>query len=483
MLDVTNEIFPDETFAISEADTVELYETCYRLMEEFIQNNPKLITEEDFEEVLYDNITELIFATFEEDAGGLFFTEEFQEEIHKTIDYAYFFLYPKRSYPDSVILKEPDTIRIQHQLDILRNKYQPQQRTPQWYQFRHNLITASNAYKAFESQAVKNSLIYEKCLPLVEPEPESSDKNISGVTKDTNSGGVTKDTNIKEIRTQVVVSMVNTNSSLHWGNKYEPLSIIIYEDKYGTKVSDFGCIQHDKYSFLGASPDGINVDPKSSRYGRMLEVKNIVNREITGIPKKEYWVQMQMQMEVCDLDECDFLETKFVEYEDRNAFIEDTSDDVLVDEDDNEFQDSCLSKDGKVKGEIIYFHRKDGTPFYVYKDLDCIHKDDIREWESTTVDTYERAPYGYMFMKIIYWKLECISCVLVCRNKEWFKNNIWELEEIWDTIKKERVTGYQHRAPIKRVSKADNECETIEPYLTSGVCLLNVIKNEPEAYI
>lgn len=71
---------------------------------------------------------------------------------------------------------------------------------------------------------------------------------------------------------------------------------------------------------MGASPDGINVDVNSERYGRMLEIKNIVNREINGIPKKEYWVQMQMQMEVCDLDECDFLETKFVEYENADVF-------------------------------------------------------------------------------------------------------------------------------------------------------------------
>ena len=44
---------------------------------------------------------------------------------------------------------------------------------------------------------------------------------------------------------------------------------------------------------LGASPDGINTDKTSQLYGRMLEIKNIVNREINGIPKSEYWIQMQ----------------------------------------------------------------------------------------------------------------------------------------------------------------------------------------------
>ena len=64
------------------------------------------------------------------------------------------------------------------------------------------------------------------------------------------------------------------------------------------------------------------MDNKNDRYGRMLEIKNIVNRDITGIPKKAYWVQMQLQMEVCDLEECDFLETRFKEYDNEQAFLE-----------------------------------------------------------------------------------------------------------------------------------------------------------------
>ena len=55
---------------------------------------------------------------------------------------------------------------------------------------------------------------------------------------------------------------------------------------YQTKIEEFGCIQHPKYNFIGASPDGINIEPNCNRFGRMLEIKNIVNREITGIPKQ-----------------------------------------------------------------------------------------------------------------------------------------------------------------------------------------------------
>ena len=57
------------------------------------------------------------------------------------------------------IEREPDATEnvdheiIEQKIAYLRSKPQPQQRTPEWYQFRHNLITASNAYKAFESQS------------------------------------------------------------------------------------------------------------------------------------------------------------------------------------------------------------------------------------------------------------------------------------------------------------------------------------------
>ena len=52
-----------------------------------------------------------------------------------------------------------------------------------------------------------------------------------------------------------------------------------------------------------------------------------------------------------------------------------------------------------------------------------------------------------------YWKLQEISCVLVLRNKRWFKDNINQLQEIWETSEKERISGYEHRKPNKRIKK------------------------------
>ena len=49
-----------------------------------------------------------------------------------------------------------------------------------------------------------------------------------------------------------------------------------------------------------------------------------MNRDITGIPKEEYWVQMQVQLETCDLEYCDFFETRFKEYVTADQYYEDT---------------------------------------------------------------------------------------------------------------------------------------------------------------
>lgn len=437
LIDVTDLIVPEEDPKyFNDEESLELYQTCMHLMEEFILEHSSLITEPDFDDIFDDNIKAIMHSHFDFD---IFYNDDAEDEMDEIIDHAKedFFKHfmPPRSYPDSIILEEPDFDYITEQLDILRNKPQPVQRTKEWYEFRHNLITASNAYKAFESQTVQNQLIYEKCQPL-------------------NQNLFLSEDNDSENEDPKEIIMVNTNTTLHWGQKYEPLSVKIYEHKYDTKIEDFGCIQHEKYHFLGASPDGINIEPISKRYGRMLEIKNIVNREIDGIPKKEYWIQMQLQMEVCDLDECDFLETKFTEYIDFTEYILDTTDEFYEDEDGVEFQNLCLSKDNKMKGQIIYFHTKEGKPFYVYMPLDLIHPDDIENWRDYTIEYYQHnSEFKYTYMKTHFWKLEHLSCVLVCRNRQWFKDNIKYLQDLWYIIEKERVTGYEHRAPNRKQKK------------------------------
>ena len=80
---------------------------------------------------------------------------------------------------------------------------QPDQKTDEWYEFRYGGLTASTIYKAFDTEANRNNLIYEKCKPL---------------KKHTNS--------------------VNIDSAFHHGHLYEPLSTMIYEYNYDMIVME-----------------------------------------------------------------------------------------------------------------------------------------------------------------------------------------------------------------------------------------------------
>jgi putative phage-type endonuclease len=294
----------EEPSIFTEEYAVQLVETALHLMDDYVINNPNAFSEPNFHEILLEGIKDVFYAQFEDDIDDIDIGDDIEDDMNELLEDA-FNIFITTFYPERSNANNPNKIEDKHdavldeiaqKIQGLRELPQPDQRTPEWYKMRWNLITASNAYKAFETQASINQLIYEKCQPLKE------------------NGGEDEE-----------VKMVNTNTAFHWGQKYEPLSVMLYEHMYDSKIEDFGCIQHPVYKFLGASPDGIVIKSESGRYGRMIEIKNPVSREITGIPKKEYWVQMQLQMEVCDLDECDFLETKFAEYSDYTSYNEDTS--------------------------------------------------------------------------------------------------------------------------------------------------------------
>ena len=288
------------------------------------------------------------------------------------------------------------------------------------------MITASSAWKVFKSQSTINQLVVEKCKEL-------------DISK---------------------FDSINTNTPMHHGHKYEDVSIMLYESIYKTKVKDYGCIQHEKYEFIGASPDGIVVDSNSSRYGRMLEIKNPTTRELTGIPKEDYWIQMQLQMETCNLNECDFLETVFKEYNSKEEFMEDGT--------------FTYTKKDELKGIIIYFI-KDGKPLYEYMPL-YMTETEFGVWEENIMDKYTNLTW----IKNIYWRMEDFSCVLVLRNKLWFQHAIPKIENVWNTIEKERQIGYEHRLPKKQNRGSRSNSLTDTPEQTEKKCLIDVdnLKNQ-----
>ena len=300
---------------------------------------------------------------------------------------------------------EDYNVTQQDKIDLIKSYYQPPQKSDEWYKYRSMLITASSAWKLLHSNASINEFIYNKCKPF----------------------------NILKYK------CVNVNSPFHWGNKYEDVSVSLYEHIYNVKVEDFGCIKHPKYDFLGASPDGIVVS--NNRRGRMLEIKNIVNRDITGIPKKEYWIQTQLQMETCDLDDCDFLECRFKEYDTEEEFRADGS--------------FTHTSTRNYKGIMIQFF--DGiSPIYEYAPFLC-DESVFNLWSSSILEKNKENTW----IKNIYWHLPEFSCVHIKRNRFWFESVLPIFEESWKIIQKEKKDGFEHRKPKSRSTRKKNTPQNI----------------------
>ena len=95
----------------------------------------------------------------------------------------------------------------------------------------------------------------------------------------------------------------------------------------------------------------------------------------------------------------------------------------------------------------------------------------LKKWEEEKMNEYSNE---YTWIKNLYWRLDCLSCVLIKRNKKWFNENVHFLEEIWKTIEYERIHGYDHRAPNKKPKKDTG----LKPFINneSNGCLLNFTK-------
>lgn len=414
---------------LSEEEIADITTEIYELIEQYYETNILNMSSPKFYFEMNEYISTVLF---EEWSEYDLYNQDDKDEISTFVEdiietYSTFSSVPKRQFPFS---PEDDChtnnnfdsssqykSKLREHIEYLKQIPQPIQRTKEWYDFRNGLISASNLWKVFSTEGQVNSLIYEKCNSFYNTIDYSS-------------------------------SYVNTESSLHWGVKYEPVSVMVFEKMNRVEIGEFGCIQHPEYPFIGASPDGIIINDTSPLFGSMLEIKNIVNREINGIPKMEYWIQTQIQMEICSLDTCHFFETRFLEYSDESEFYNDIE---------HEYKGVILNfvKNNNKQ----FFGESNGTniqqqPLYKYMPLEIMDtkdniKDNILKWiEETRTVMREQ---GYVLFSTIYWYLQEYSCVVIPRNKKWFDASLPKIKDVWETILLERQTGYQHRATKKRM--------------------------------
>jgi len=99
--------------------------------------------------------------------------------------------------------------------------------------------------------------------------------------------------------------------ALKWGWRYEPVARQLFETCVaGGEVHDnMGRVRHHTLPHLAASPDGlITTGPRT---GRLVEIKCPISRELDGTIPLDYYCQMQLQAEVCDVEAVEYVEIRF----------------------------------------------------------------------------------------------------------------------------------------------------------------------------
>ena len=274
----------------------------------------------------------------------------------------------------------------------------------------------------------------------------------------------------------------NGNANTHRGKKYEKIATLVYEYRMNVHVEEFGLIGHPVHTFLGASPDGIvglyknDEKHKTNLVGRMVEIKCpkqiTTEGEIIGdICKPYYWAQVQLQLECCDLDKCDFWQCDMYEYKNKQEFLNDTDAVEPFRSKFNGFEKGCviqlIPRDKMADTITDYFQAVIDHAEYIYPPKIEMSPYECDQWILSTIDELQTQCvkkgdkyYNLVFDKILYWRLNNTHCVTLDRDKEWFKTELPRLKQMWDYVE------FFRKYPDKK--------KILEDYIDS----LNIKKND-----
>ena len=244
---------------------------------------------------------------------------------------------------------------------IKEERVQVEQRSTQWYEDFGTMVTASEFHKLFDSERTRGQLVISKANPT----PHNSPKAVS----------------------------TEQLKPMDWGIRFEPIVKQYLEKLWNCKVYECGRMKHTTQKKLGASPDGL-VTTEGNKYGRLVEIKCPFSRKVgLGIPQ-DYWMQMQIQMEVTNLIECEYVEVEILSKNPKNL--------------NPEFKESLFS------GEV-YLLEKEGVYTYSYDRIDN---------------------EGYNLIEVIPYAITKIHNELVLRDKVWYEGTLEKQKEFWDDVEK-----------------------------------------------
>lgn len=324
--------------------------------------------------------------------------------------------------------------KIFDQYEYLTNLPQPAQKSKEWFDKRNGMISASNGGAAIgccHYTTIKDVLLDK--IGLGKPFKE--------------------------------------NKYVYHGKKYEKIAIMIYENIYNSKIGEFGLIQHPTIPHIGASPDGIamslTLDGQANKtIGRMIEVKCPPSRVILNKGKINgnicpdyYWIQVQLQLECCNLYECDFWQCHITEYPSYNEFVSDEVNDashscnqiydqnettIIENEPERIKLDSRLRKGAII--ELLPFNRSKIPKFdppewygkYIYPPSVMMTPNEYKLWTDETLknlnNLYPELAGEYGFSRVVYWKLNTSHVELITRQCEWFKMHKPLYDKLWKRV-------------------------------------------------
>jgi hypothetical protein len=191
-----------------------------------------------------------------------------------------------------------------------------------------------------------------------------------------------------------------------WGIRFEPVvKQILARD--GVEIVESGRLVHPKDPLLAASPDGLIVTAKDkTRVGRLVEIKCPITRAVgEGIPF-EYWCQMQIQMEVTGIEECEYIEVKL-------ESIQKTSTEL---------------PDGKTPGGHVWLLQEPNSAGMVYA-YEEVERDRLTE-------------KGWEIIESIPWRVEKLYREVVVRDRAWFASTAAARAAFWADVEKARAGTY-----------------------------------------
>ena len=305
----------------------------------------------------------------------------------------------------------------------LWNLPQFEQRTPEWYAARTQCISASAASQAL----LKTESVCRYYLELF------GDLN-DEFTVDPSKSCSYKESLMDLVRDKCGYGTpFSGNEFTEWGQKFEPVVATVYSQMKQIDVLEFGLILDEKYSFLGASPDGITTE------GIMLEIKCPPCRPVKPYPPIYYFIQMMLQLQCTGLQQCDYFDAHFLEYGAKEDWLKDAE--AWVPELHHTFGIIC-----KIDGVNTYPPPGVVTPQQFLDWMESVVNPttasesdvggpDEMDFEGQDFDEpMDDFAGGSKTIEVTYYKLNKYYLSTVYANQEWYDLNIPTLGKAWETI-------------------------------------------------